>query len=477
MPKLQNFTPRTAPLPHQVEAIDYVEHSDSAALFDEQGLGKTKIVIDAFSRLMAKGEIEAVLIVAPVGLLHTWQQEVRKHSHLVAVVLRGSKRERKYGFLSGANFYIANYEAVLGATDIFCKMCESRRFAIALDESTRIKDPTTQTARALLELAKVAKRRVIMTGTPIANRPQDLWSQFFFLDGGEALGEDFAAFRARFKEDSPDYRQELDDLSQQIRQRSIRRLKRDVLELPDKVYISHSIPLLGEQKAIYDTCSQDLLIEIQGMTGEDFSHEIDSVLEKLVRLVQIASNPGLINPHYGGPCAKLEMLDELVPKLLSDHEKIVVWSCFVDNVEAVARRFPEFHPVFIHGGVDIDSRNAAVDAIQDSDSHRILVANPAAAREGLTLTRASAAVYLDRNFSLVDYLQSQDRIHRIGQTRECQIHKLVAADTIDEYVDLMIDLKQTVGEHVYRPSADNESRIDNLIESKAVLIEMLGGRV
>jgi SWI/SNF-related matrix-associated actin-dependent regulator of chromatin subfamily A-like protein 1 len=390
---------------------------------------------------MARGEIDAALVVAPVGLLHTWEKEVQKHSHLVAVVLRGSKRERKYSFLSGANFYIANYEGVLGATDVFLKMCASRRFAIALDESTRIKDPTTQTALALHELSRVAKRRVIMTGTPVANRPQDLWSQFYFLDGGEALGDNYAEFRARFMEDSPGYRQELDELSAQVRQRSIRRLKRDVLELPGKSYISHSIPLQGEQREIYDTCSRDLLVEIQGMSGEDFSREIDGVLEKLVRLVQIASNPGLINPHYGGPCAKLELLDELVPALLSDHEKIIVWSCFVVNVEGVARRFPTFYPVIIHGGVDIESRNAAVDAIQEGDSHRILVANPAAAREGLTLTRASAAVCLDRNFSLIDYLQSQDRIHRIGQTHQCEIHKLVATDTIDEYVDLMIDLK------------------------------------
>jgi SNF2 family DNA or RNA helicase len=110
--RAQDFTPRTKPLPHQREAIEYVIKTPRAALFDEQGLGKTKIVIDAFAELMRRGEIDAALVVAPMGLVYNWEAEVGKHSSLVPVVLRGAGRERKYRFLSGANFYIANYAAV-----------------------------------------------------------------------------------------------------------------------------------------------------------------------------------------------------------------------------------------------------------------------------------------------------------------------------------------------------------------------------
>src|SRR5665647_565318 len=110
MAKSQDFSPRTVALPHQREAIEYVKTHSSAALFDEQGLGKTKIVIDAFADLMALREIDAALVIAPMTLLFNWEQEVRKHSHLVPVVLRGTRRERKYRLLTGANFYIVNYD-------------------------------------------------------------------------------------------------------------------------------------------------------------------------------------------------------------------------------------------------------------------------------------------------------------------------------------------------------------------------------
>jgi SNF2 family DNA or RNA helicase len=474
MPRSQDFSPRTEAMPHQREAIEYVMAHPATALFDEQGLGKTKIVIDAFAGLMSHKEIDAALVVAPMTLLFNWEQEVRKHSHLVPVVLRGTRRGRKYRFLTGANFYIVNYEALIGHIDVFRKLCRSRRFAVALDESTRIKDPRTETAQAVLAVADGAYRRVIMTGTPVANRPRDLWAQFFFLDGGELLGASYEEFAARFDERSEEFAAELEALSDSVRSASIRRVKKDVLELPDKVFVSHDVELQREQRELYRRCADDLLVELMGVEGEACLREIDNLLEKLLRLVQIASNPGLINAHYAGPVAKFEALDDLVGSLLKDHEKLIVWSSFVDNVETVSRRLGDYGTLVIHGGVPIEDRSRVVTEFQEGDRHRVLVANPAAAREGLTLTRASAAVYLDRSFSLTDYLQSQDRIHRIGQDRVCEIHKLVARDTVDEYVDLVIDLKASIAQHIYRPMGDGRSEIARLLADKDELLHFLG---
>ena len=239
----QNFAPRTKPLPHQREAIEYVIDTPDAALFDEQGLGKTKIIIDAFAELMRRGEIDAALVVAPMGLVYNWEAEIGKHSNLVPVVLRGTVRQRKYRFLSGANFYLVNYEAVVAQREIFRKMVQTRRFAIALDEATRIKDPNTETAKALFAIGEHASRKVIMTGTPIANRPVDLWSQYFFLDGGRLLGEDYKSFASNYDPDSEGVEDRLEVLSELVTSNSIRRLKNDVLELPDKVFLVHEIPL------------------------------------------------------------------------------------------------------------------------------------------------------------------------------------------------------------------------------------------
>jgi SWI/SNF-related matrix-associated actin-dependent regulator 1 of chromatin subfamily A len=458
----QDFSPRTAPLPHQREAIQYVIDTPSAAIFDEQGLGKTKIVIDAFCELMRTGAIDAALVVAPMSLVFNWEAEVRKHSRLIPVVLRGSKREKKYRFMTGANFYLVNYEALASQRDIFRKLVDSRRFAVALDESTRIKTPTTQAAESVFAVTENAVRRVIMTGTPIANRPADLWSQFFFLDRGELLGTDYAAFVARTDPDSETAEDDLRALSVKIMASSIRRLKDDVLELPDKTYIAHSIELAGPQLEMYTRCARDLVVELRALSGDAYIHEIDNVLEKLLRLVQIASNPGLVDPLFPAPVAKLDHLEHLVGDLLTRHEKVIVWSSFVENIECICRRLSEYEPFKIHGGVSAEERASIVPAFQDSARHTVLVANPAAAREGLTLTRASAAVYVDRTFNLVDYLQSQDRIHRIGQDRPCEIHKLVAKHTVDEYVDAVIAAKSSVADFVYCPDGDKMRRMQDL---------------
>jgi len=470
----QDFTPRTRPLPHQREAIEYVVENRAAALFDEQGLGKTKIIIDAFAQLMSSGQIDAALVIAPMGLVFNWEAEIGKHSNLVPVVLRGTGRTRKYRFLSGANFYIANYEAVSSRREIFRKLVQTRRFAIALDEATRIKDPSTETAQAIFDISESAVHRAIMTGTPIANRPVDIWAQYYFLDRGKLLGTDHAAFACRYDPDSEGVEDRLEDLSSLVRANSIRRLKNDVLELPDKLFIDHEIRLAGAQKTMYDSCAQDLIVELRSAAGVVELREVDNILERLLRLVQIASNPGLIDFQFAGPIAKLDYLDTLCDELLGSHEKLIIWSGFVDNIETVVGRLHRYNPLRIHGGVGIDERAQVVRAFQEGSSCRVLVANPAAAREGLTLTRASAAIYLDRGFNLVDYLQSQDRIHRIGQTRQCEIHKLVAVGTVDEYVDAVIELKQSIAEFVYRPDVGRREQVIQLRDEKAEILRFLG---
>jgi len=176
----QNFNSKTLALPHQIDAINYIYKNNEVALFDEQGLGKTKIVIDALCIAMKEGTIEGVLVIAPMSLLYNWEQEVCKHSFLIPIVLKGSAREKRYKFLTGANFYIINYEAVIAENQRIKRFCKSRSVAIVLDESARIKDPKTKTAQAIFQLAQYSTKRIIISGTPIANQPYDLWSQYYF---------------------------------------------------------------------------------------------------------------------------------------------------------------------------------------------------------------------------------------------------------------------------------------------------------
>jgi len=473
--KEQIFEPKTSAMPHQVEAINYIDTHQEIALFDEQGLGKTKIVIEALCGAMKRGDIEGVLVVAPMSLLYNWENEVVKHSFLIPIVLRGSEREKRYKFLTGANFYITNYEAVIAELERIKRFCKSRKVAIVLDESARIKDPRTKTAEALFQLRPHSVKRIIITGTPVANKPVDLWAQFFFLDGGVLLGNAFGEFKERYNEKKNDYRDRLKELQSEIGQHSLRRCKDDVLELPEKKFVNVYVNLSGKQLKLYDKLREELRIEVQDIAGHTIIDEAENVLKKLLRLTQIASNPYLIDKSYNETPSKFTKLDSLVNEIVAKEEKAIIWTSFVGNITALKKRYSQYKPVVIYGEVPIKDRAEIVKTFQESNKNKILIANPSAAREGLTLTRANNAIYLDRNFNLVDYLQSQDRIHRISQEKDCHIYKILAKKSIDEYIDRIIEVKKDVAAFVQGDTGALNSESYEFLLNKSELLSILGG--
>jgi len=470
----QVFEPKTQALPHQLEAIDFIKKHQEVALFDEQGLGKTKIVIESLCLSMKQGEIEGALVVAPMSLLYNWEHEVLKHSFLIPIVLKGTKREKRYKFMTGANFYITNYEAIIAELLRIKRFCKSRKVAMILDESARIKDPQTKTAQALFELRQYSLKRIIITGTPVANKPFDLWAQFFFLDGGKILGDDFDNFKSKYNEKSADYIESLHELKTTITKHSIRRCKNDVLELPEKRFINVYVDLKGKQLEIYNKLRNELKIEVQDIDGNISIDEAENILKKLLRLTQIASNPSLIDKGYNEIPAKFEKLDNLLKDIASKDEKAIIWTCFVGNITILKNRLREYNPLVIHGGIPIKDRMNFVNIFQESDKNKVMIANPAAAREGLTLTKANNAIYLDRNFNLVDYLQSQDRIHRISQTKECNIYKILARNTIDEYIDRLIEVKRDIAGYVQDDFEFLETGSYEFLSNRQELLRILG---
>ena len=475
MAKIQNFEAKTQSLPHQIEAVNFIDKHQEVALFDEQGLGKTKIVIEALCIAMKRGEIEGVLVVAPMSLLYNWEQEVTKHSFLIPIVLKGTRREKRYKFLTGANFYITNYEAVIAELVRIKRFCKSFNIAIVLDESARIKDPTTLTAQALFELRTYSKKRIIISGTPVANKPEDLWAQYFFLDGGKLFGDDFKIFKSWLNEKNQDYSERLHSLQKQVGDNSIRRCKNNVLELPEKKFSNIYVDLSGKQLEMYNTLREELRLEVSNLQGDKYIDEAENILKKLLRLTQIASNPALIDKSYSAQPAKFIALDSIINDILLRGEKTLVWTGFVENILLLKNRFSEYKPLVIYGDVPIKERADIVKAFQEHDSCKILIANPSAAREGLTLTKANNAIYLDRNFNLVDYLQSQDRIHRISQDKECNIYKLIARETIDEYIDRIIEVKSDIARFVQSDTMSISPNSLNFIYNKSDLLALLGG--
>ena len=458
-----NYSPKTKPFPHQVEAIEYITSRESVPLFDEQGLGKTKIVIEALCNNMEQKIIDGALIICKKHLIENWKDEIETHSYLKYIVLRGNPNEKGLKFMGYSHFYIINYESVIGEVERLKMFLKIRKMAIVLDESHKIKNPNAKTTKATLDLKGLAKKRIIITGTPIANKPLDLWAQFYFLDNGDLLGDNYNEFKKKYSinlkgDNLTEQKERFNNLREIVLSNSIRRLKKDVLELPGKTYIEKYVQIKGQQKKIYDQLKKELYVEVTNLNGEKIIDESNELLKKLLRLAQIASNPFLIDRAYSETPAKFPLLDTLIESILKQKEKVIVWSCFVDNIRILYKRYNKFGSLILYGAIPIEKRNKIVKQFKNNDEFMILIANPAAAREGLTLTSANNAIYLDRNFNLVDYLQSQDRIHRISQTKECKIYKLIAKNTIDEYIDELIYKKHKLAEYVQGDIDNIENR-------------------
>ena len=426
---------------HQRKGTKFLREKERAGLFDEQGLGKSKQLIDAIAAAIAANSIKGGVIVCPNGLKSNWAAEVQKFSTLPYTVFGSGRSARRNAFTAmRAAFYIINYEAVPAEMPSLKALLQFKPMALILDESHRIKTPEAKVTKAIHKLRTYAKRRYILTGTPVANKPDDLWSQMYFLDDGQALGDTFEGFQKNFKA-GPGY-QRMDELRDKIAPSTLRRTKDKSLKLAPKTYTRIRVDLAPKQSQMYETMRKDLELWVRKMSGAEVLEQADAILSRMVRLAQLSSNPALLDADYNEVPAKVGELDALLKKHLANSErKVIVWTSFVENVRGLARQFKKYRPVVIYGEMDNGSRDKSVRAFKSDREVRLLIANPAAAREGLTLTEANVAIYLDRTFNLVDYLQSQDRIHRISQTKPCEILLLIARNTVDEFIDFSLEQK------------------------------------
>ena len=435
--------PQISTLVHQEVGTQFLRDNERAALFDEQGLGKSKQLIDALSFEVAAGNLGGALIICPNGLKSNWAQEIEKFCALPYAAFGSGRSARRLAFQSlRAVFYIINYEAIASELASLRALLRFKPMALVLDESHRIKTPDAKTTRAVLALRTFAARRYILTGTPVANKPDDLWSQMYFLDDGLSLGSTFEEFQGTYGSGTAGYRN-IEQLREKIASTSLRRTKAEALDLPEKTYRRISIDLAGRQLAMYENLRQELELWVRSLTGEQVLETAEAILARMVRLAQLASNPGLIDAGYAETPAKIAVLDELLAGYFENNEvqKVIVWTAFVDNIRMLRERYEHWKPVVIHGEVNNVERDHAVRAFREDPATRLLIANPSAAREGLTLTEANVAIYVDRTFNLVDYLQSQDRIHRISQVQRCEIVLLIGRETVDEFIDFALEQK------------------------------------
>ncbi len=439
--------------PYQLDAVLAVRDLSYAAIFHEQGLGKTKIAIDVLLHWLTNDVVDTIFIITKKTLVQNWCDEISNHSHITPRVLSGNRRVNSVALNSPVLIYVLNYEVILSNQDLIYSFLRTCRVGAILDESQKIKNPESKLTQCFLSIAEMFEKRIIATGTPAANRPYDIWSQISFLDGGKSLGKSFDKFRAEM--DLPKNSISMNRFSDQlvgtfekISSFTVRETKQSAgIELPEKLIRTIYVDLTERQQVIYESYRDELEYEVKtdkGMKTDD----VEAILKRLLRLVQCASNPRLLDKSYNEKPAKYLALRELFESINVESNKAILWTSFIENTRCLKAEISKLNPEIVHGDLSVEERNISIQKFKHDSACRILIATPGAAKEGLTLTVANHVIFFDRSFSLDDYLQAQDRIHRISQQRTCFVHNLMARNTIDEWVDVLLNAKHQAAQLV-----------------------------
>jgi SNF2 family DNA or RNA helicase len=455
----------TQPYAHQRAGLAFLAELGSGALFWEMGLGKTKTAIDYAEWLSGRAGSPRppaippfkVLVICPNTVKRNWAAEIEKHAgHNDYVIPSGSLVQRAGMFRGSGRYVIVNCELLsYKVTADALKAIEWD--LVIVDESTRFKSPKASRTKALHKLRR--RRGIILTGTPITGQPADAWSQLEFVSPG--IFGTFTAFRDRYLEIDffkkpvgikPHARQELTD---KIAARSYRIQKAEVLDLPPKVYTERRVELEGDQATAYQQMKRDLRVEIEGNPRLTASN----ILTMLLRLTQITA--GLIGEgdtyNWLRNNAKVVELDDLLNDELRG-EQVVIFGQYQKELEHLAARYVRdfdasqvgrarpLQPI-IYGPTPEPVRHQLVTEFQAGD-RRLLFCQIRTGGIGINLTAAQTAIYFTRSWSLEEWLQSQDRLHRIGQRGTVSIVSLVAAGTVDDQISKALAEKQDVADHL-----------------------------
>ncbi|WP_410770921.1 DEAD/DEAH box helicase [Fontibacillus sp. BL9] len=425
-----------------------------ALLADDMGLGKTVQVI---TELLDGLEVSpgTSLIVCPTSLLGNWQRELDRFApEMQLYVHHGSDRlhgERLVQEYRKSDVVLTTYQ-LAGRDGKELRDLEWK--TIVLDEAQYIKNFGTKQAQSVMKLS--APQRIAMTGTPVENRLSELWSIFQFLNPGY-LGTS-ASFRSRYTGSGEVQNVELGRLRKLVAPFLLRRLKSDPdirKDLPEKIEIKSYCTLTAQQARMYETITADLMSRI-GQSGGIARKGL--VLSSLTRLKQICDHPQLAGGRAAASAeagmersGKMERLTDLLDLIIDNGEAALIFTQYVQMGEILreqlARRYGTT-PFFLHGGVVKQDRDDMVRAFQEGSGAPVFVLSLKAGGVGLNLTRANHVIHYDRWWNPAVENQATDRVFRIGQQKNVEVHKLICQGTLEERIDELIERKKSLSEQV-----------------------------
>lgn len=460
----EGFEFKTKPFSHQLEGVEYGLKYDRWFLGDEQGLGKTKQVIDiAVARKLKYGYKHCLIVCGVNTLKWNWVNEIHTHSNEGSYILgqKLSKGKIKIGStkdkINDLNFLlldklvlpyfiITNVESFRdkNIADLIQQLCKKGIINMcAADEMHKMKNPTSQQTKGFLKC--LPDCRIGMTGTPLMNSPMDLYVILKWL-GYESHA--FYSFKQHYcvmggygGYEIVGYKN-LDQLTAQVREIMLRRLKSEVLDLPEKIYVDDIVEMDGRQAVMYKEVEA-------GLKADYINGDIDltNPLSALIRLRQTTGYPGILSDEIT-ESAKLDRLEEIVENCISNDEKVIIFSNWTQMTSVIFDKVAKYGCGVITGETADSNRQAIVNKFQSDDTLKVIVGTIGAMGTGLTLTAATTVIFVDEPWNKALFDQAVDRAHRIGQKNNITIYSIMCKDTIDERIHNLIYKKGTMSDAI-----------------------------
>ncbi len=427
---------------YQLEGLRWLNALASAGLggvlADDMGLGKTVQLLVHVLSLKQGGALQhPVLVVAPTSLLPNWESEIKRYTPgLSCLTVHGPQRAAELEKLEDHDLVLTSY--ALLPRDL--KVYKRHKYALlVLDEAQQVKNPRTQARRAACALR--AERRVCLTGTPLENHLGELWSQLDLAVPG-LLGDE-RSFRTQYR--IPIEKQADTDRQARLNRRIapfiLRRSKSGVArELPPKTEMTRSVILEGSQRRLYDSLRASLFEELREVIAErGIEHSGIMVLDALLKLRQVCCDPRLVKHDSARKIrqsAKFELLMTMLPELLAEGRRILLFSQFTEMLGLIAAELDKRKIRYTTLTGETRDRAAPVQEFQQGDTPLFLLSLKAGG-VGLNLTAADTVIHYDPWWNPAAEAQASDRAHRIGQDKPVFVYRLICADTVEQRIEAL----------------------------------------
>ena len=411
------------PYPYQLQGIAFLMPRSAALIADEMGLGKTVQVILSLRLMMSSGLLKRALVVCPKPLVINWTRELRTWAPDLAFEVFSGDTETRTAMwkLSNCPVQVVNYEILTRDHDIILDP-EVKFDVVVLDEAQRIKSASSKTAQAAKALKRA--RSWAMSGTPIENRVEDLTSIFSFVDP---------------KLIPPDTQPR--QMCEIVRDHIIRRTKDLVAtHKPPRIIRDIHLELLPEQRETYDLAEKDGIVHLNSL-GDTIT--VQHVFQLVMRLKQICNFD-----TRTGVSAKMEQLTADMEEVTASGHKAILFSQWVEPLQAIAAALAEHNPVQYHGKIPQVDRQPILDRFKTDPLLKIILMSYGTGSVGLNLQYTNYVFLFDRWWNPAIEDQAINRAHRLGQKSTVFVSRYICVNTIEERIALVLDQKRALFQEI-----------------------------